>query len=133
MSKYKISYQVSWCNQVGLKMFLFLVLVMVTWQALSPQPAAATQVINDKLGHALVFLVLAAISDHAYAMSAFNWKKLSWLMSYGIAIEIFQHFIPGRNFSYLDMMADATGLFFYWLLAKTILQRTPTPERQTNS
>ena len=125
-----LKYQVSWCNQIGLKMFLFLVLVMVTWQALSPQPAEATQLINDKLGHALVFLFLAIITDHAYATTAFNWKKTAWLMGYGIAIECIQYFVPGRDFSLLDIAADASGLIIYFLLTKSLIQRTPTPPRQ---
>ena len=133
MLKYQVSYQVSWCNQIGLKMLLFLVVVMVTWQALSPQPAAATQLINDKLGHLLVFLFLALLADHAFATSTFNWKKAAWLMSYGIAIEILQHGIPGREFSYLDMLADAAGLLIYFILTLTLLQRQPTPKKQLSS
>jgi len=125
-----LKYQVNWCNQIGLKMFLFLVLIMVTWQALSPQPAEATQLINDKLGHALVFLFLAAITDHAFATSAFNWNKALWLMFYGIAIEVLQHYIPGREFSLLDMAADASGLLIYFFFTRTLIQRTPTPPRE---
>ena len=130
MPKYQISYQVNWCNQIGLKMLLFLALVMVTWQALSPSPAQATQLIDDKMGHALVFLFLAIISDHAFATTAFNWKKALWLMFYGVAIEVLQHFIPGRDFSFLDMLADASGLLIYFILTKTLIQRIPTPPRQ---
>jgi len=125
-----IKYQVNWCNQIGLKMLLFLVLVMVTWQALSPTPAQATQLINDKIGHALVFFILATLSDHAFATSKFNWNKALWLIFYGVAIEVLQYFIPGRDFSLLDMLADASGLLIYFVLTKTIIQRTPTPLRQ---
>jgi VanZ family protein len=125
-----LKYQVSWCNQIGLKMFLFLVLIMVSWQALSPQPAEATQLINDKLGHALVFLFLAFLTDHAFATTPFNWHKALWLMLYGIAIEVLQHYIPGREFSLLDMAADASGLLIYFILTNTIIQRTPTPPRE---
>lgn len=125
-----IKYQVNWCNQIGLKMLLFLVLILVTWQALSPQPAQATQLINDKLGHTLVFLVLAIISDHAYATTAFNWNKALWLLLYGIAIEVVQYYIPGRDFSLLDIAADASGLLLYYIFTKTLINRTPTPLRE---
>jgi len=128
-----LKYHINHCNQIGFKLFLFLVIVMVTWQALSPQPAGATQVINDKLGHALVFLFLAAITDHAYATTNFNWHKITWLMAYGISIECLQYFVPQREFSVLDMLADASGLLIYAILMKTLFSRTPTPVRQFNN
>ncbi len=111
-------------------MLLFLVLVMVTWQALSPQPAQATLLINDKLGHFFVFLILAVIADHAYATTFFNWNKFAWLISYGIAIEILQYYIPGREFSLLDIAADTAGLLVYSILTKTVIHRTLTPPRE---
>ena len=128
-----LKYRVNWCNQIGLKMLLFLVLVMVSWQALSPNPAQAAQLINDKILHSLTFLILAIISDHAFATTVFNWKKALWLMFYGVAIEVLQHYIPGREFSLLDMLADASGLLIYFILTKTIIQRIPTPPRQLTS
>ena len=74
----------------------------------------------------LVFLFLALIADHAFASTGFNWSKVLWLMAYGIAIEILQYFIPGRDFSILDMLADASGLLIYFILTKTLIQRTIT-------
>lgn len=121
-----LRYQVDACTQIGLKMLLFLVLLLVTWQALSPQPMEPTQLINDKLGHALVFLMLAALTDHAYATTHFNWTKTLWLLAYGLAIESLQHYIPERHFSLLDLLADAAGIAVYWLFALFIFKRTLT-------
>ena len=119
-------YQVNRCNQIGFQLLLFLTLTLVTWQALSPQPIDQTEQINDKLGHALVFLFLAAIADHAYASTKFNIKKFSYLILYGIGIECAQYFVPSRQFSFLDMAADAAGIIIYWVIFSYIVIRDPT-------
>lgn len=123
------SYQVSRCNEIGFKLLLFLALTLVTWQALSPSPIEQSQIINDKIGHMLVFFVLAAIADHAFATTTFTYRKVSMLMLYGIAIECIQHYVPGREFSLLDMLADGFGIFCYWLSSRYIFRREPTPQK----
>lgn len=123
------NYQVSRCNEIGFKLLLFLVLTLVTWQALSPSPIEQSQIINDKLAHMLVFFTLAAITDHAFASTTFTLKKASMLMLYGIAIECIQHYVPGRDFSLLDMLADGMGIFCFWLLSRYLVMREPTPEK----
>ena len=126
-----ISYQVSRCNAIGFKLLLSLVLLLVTWQALTPLPVDAETVINDKLGHLLVFLMLAAISDHAFAATHFSIKKIAYLMIYGIGLECLQYFVPGREFSFLDMLANASGLFIYWALMYFIFQRQISLDNKT--
>lgn len=121
------SYQVNRCNEVGFKLLLSLALILVTWQAFSPQPLQDAANINDKLGHGLVFLFLSAIVDHAFATSKFGLKKSAYLLAYGIFIEVVQHFIPERSFSILDMVADSAGIFLYWLIISFIIIRKPTP------
>ncbi len=124
-------YQVSRCNEIGFKLLLLIAFMLVTWQALSPLPMEQVQNFNDKLGHLLVFFLLAAITDHAYPTTGFTLKKAGYLMLYGIAIECIQHFIPNRSFSFLDMLADVGGLFIFWLLATYVLIREPTPVKKT--
>jgi VanZ family protein len=122
-----IRYQVNRCNEIGFKLLLMITLLLVTWQALTPHLPNQPEIINDKLGHALVFLLLAAISDHAYASSAFAVKKISYLLVYGIAIECIQYYIPGRMFSLLDIGADLGGLLLYLLITRFIFIRQPSP------
>lgn len=126
------NYQINRCTQVGYQLMLLMLLILITWQALSPQPIEQTQNINDKLGHVLAFFVLAFTTDHAYATSPFRLKKFLYLITYGILIEIFQHFIPNREFSVLDMLADAGGLLVYMLLWSTLINRELT-ETNTSS
>ena len=128
-----LKYQVSRCNEIGFKLLLLISLMLVTWQALSPLPIEQVQNFHDKLGHLLVFFLLAAITDHAYATSSFTLKKAGYLMVYGIGIECIQHFIPNRSFSFLDMLADAGGLLLFWFLATYLLKRELTPLRHPDS
>ncbi len=124
-----LKYQVSRCNEIGFKLLLFLVLTLVTWQALSPSPIEQSQLINDKIGHTLVFFILSAVADHAFPTTNFSLRKVSMLMLYGIAIECFQHYVPGREFSLLDMLADGFGIFCFWIVSRYIFMREPTPEK----
>ena len=126
-------YQVNRCNETGFKLLLFIVLTLVTWQALSPQPIEQVQTFNDKLGHALVFLLLAAISDHAFASTRYNLKKIFFLMLYGIGIEVVQFYVPGRTFSLLDMLADGAGLMLYWSINRFLFIREPTSQTETKN
>ena len=126
-----IHYKVSRCNEIGFKLLLLMLLMLVTWQALPPQPLEQIQNINDKLGHALVFFLLAVVSDHAFGSTRFNLKKPTYLLLYGIAIECIQHYIPGREFSFLDMLADAAGLLIYWLLSHYLFLRDPETDQNS--
>jgi len=123
------SYQVSRCNEIGFKLLLFLTLTLVTWQALSPSPIEQSQIINDKIGHMLVFFVLAAIADHAFPTTKLTSTKIAMLMLYGIAIECIQYYVPGREFSLLDMLADGFGIICYWFLSRYIISREPAPQK----
>ncbi len=122
-------YQVSACNEIGFKLLLFLAILLVTWQATSPLPEDHVAVINDKLGHLIVFFGLALIVDHAFATNRFNLKKFAWLLAYGLAIEGLQYYVPTRHFSLLDVLANATGVALYWLIFTLLIQRQPTPKQ----
>lgn len=127
-----LRYQVNRCNEIGFKLLLLMVMMLVTWQALTPRPPDQPDLINDKLLHALVFLFLAAISDHAFSQTRFGLKKIALLLGYGALIEILQHFIPTRDFSLLDLLANGIGLLIYLIIARLLLvrdlQNTTSPE-----
>ncbi|WP_456375652.1 VanZ family protein [Thiolapillus sp.] len=108
------------CNQMGARLFLGLALLLVTYMALTPLPEAIQENINDKLGHALVFLLLAALTHAGWPSRTFNWQHGLPLIAYGIALECAQYFVPGRFFSVADMIADAAGILA-WLLVSRLL------------
>ena len=107
---------VSPCNSVGARLVLVLALMMVTSMALTPTPGELQQSINDKLGHALTFMLLAFLAHASWPGLRFGWRQLSALLGYGVALEIAQYYIPSRYFSVLDMLADLAGIALYIML-----------------
>ena len=85
---------------------------------------------NDKINHTIAFLCLAFGRHLAYP----NWSRVTamgFLLAYGFSIEIVQFFLPWREFSLLDVLADSTGIIiyealFYSLATKWLLAFTPS-------
>jgi len=113
---------------MGLQLFLLLMMIFVAWASLTPVYDPKPMLINDKLAHFLTYFSLALISDNAFARSHFALKKFSWLFAFGVSLEILQQFVPGRAFSYLDMLANATGILLYAIMVRTVLLRKLTPK-----
>jgi VanZ family protein len=77
--------------------------------------------ISDKLIHILVFFGFALLLDLAISRQPFwLWKGLP-LLFYGIGIEVLQYFTPFRSFSILDMVADFSGIFLYFMVKALII------------
>ncbi len=74
----------------------------------------------DKFVHFLLFLVFAILFFISIAAVLFpgNAKYLPWIataiisIGFGILIEFFQKYIPGRDPDILDVLADALGALF---------------------
>jgi len=68
----------------------------------------------DKINHVIAFAVLAWLAHGAYPGAArlmAKWALL--LLAYGLFIEVVQHHLPYRDFSWLDLVADALGILLY--------------------
>jgi len=102
-------------------MFVF---AAVAFLSLAQMPETGLQQVSDKVHHAFAFYVLALLLDFAQPRSEFGLRKFSLLMAYGVAIECVQHFLPWREFSLLDMVADAVGLLLY-VAGVPLLKRMP--------
>lgn len=74
--------------------------------------------LSDKLNHFAAFLVLAMLIDLSHAEKRLIWKAL-FLGGYGLLIEAVQFFIPYRDFSFGDLVADLAGLLIYFMLKRT--------------
>jgi VanZ family protein len=81
----------------------------VSWASLQPSLAPPSEGGADKGLHVLCFAVFGAM-----AALAFNRRLLpvaaAGLLAVGAGIEIAQHFVPGREGSVGDWLADAIGL-----------------------
>ena len=65
---------------------------------------------NDKFEHVAAFAVLAWLACAAYPRAQ-RWQQVfARLLCYGLLIECVQYWLPWREFSLLDLAADALGL-----------------------
>ena len=73
--------------------------------------------LNDKLLHVLGFIFL---SISAYLSQNFTHHRqiFFFLISYAMFIEIIQFFLPYRNYSNLDLIADLIGIISGLILVK---------------
>jgi len=101
---------------------LAVTLVIITHLATTTLDYPVVSDLNDKWEHFTAFLVLAFLTDFAFPNTTWNWKKFLPLLSYGLAIEIIQYFLPHRLFSLWDLGADALGLVCYPLLLPILKQ-----------
>lgn len=69
----------------------------------------------DKVAHFVVFLGLAFLFDYAYDTSVD--RKISFLISYGLIVEVVQA-TTGRESSVPDAIADLVGILVYFYLLK---------------
>lgn len=106
-----------------------LALLAVTLLAFMQMPEMGPQRVSDKLNHAFAFYALALLLDFARPQTEFGVRKFAVLMAYGLAIECVQYFLPWREFSLLDMVADAVGLLLY-VASIPLLMRLPLLRRR---
>jgi len=90
-------------------------LATITFFSVIPPDFAANPGINDKINHIAAFYVLAFLADFSFPETKVNHTKIWLLLSYGLSIELVQYFIPYRECSLLDLVADAAGLLSYRL------------------
>ena len=79
-------------------------------------------VINDKVAHAMAFLLLALLADVSFPEPRFRLRIFCALAAYGMLIECIQFFLPYRSFSLLDFLADLLGIGAYYIFLP-LLQR----------
>jgi VanZ family protein len=89
-----------------------LVWVAITYLSLKSARHGSPIHINDKIGH---FIAYAVLSLNALAFFQFQKKKqIFWLVltlvGYGLLMEILQGFVPGREVSAYDLLANSLGV-----------------------
>lgn len=97
---------------------LGLLLVVITWLALVPKPPEGLSTGWDKTNHLLAFSTLAFCCVWACWPRPRQWPLLvGALLTYGVAIEIAQSFLPPRSADAADVLADGLGIALGLLLA----------------
>ncbi|MFT7723483.1 MAG: VanZ family protein [Roseateles sp.] len=85
--------------------------IAITWLALSPAPPKTLDTGWDKANHTLAFAALAFTAARALWPRPRQWGWLVLaLLAYGAGIEVAQGFLPPREASMLDLLADASGI-----------------------
>lgn len=96
----------------------------ILYLATTPDPPPDLARISDKLNHVVAFVVVALLADLSFPERRFSLAKAAAVLAFGIAIEAIQHFLPWREASLLDLVADAAGIALY-AAASPFLQRVP--------
>jgi len=105
--------------------FLFVLALLVVFHlATTDWVYPVINLLWDKLKHVVAFLVLAALADRSFPGSPFGPAKILALLGLGISIEVVQYFIPYREASALDVLADCVGIGAYAPIA-FLLRMTP--------
>ena len=123
-------------NQIrsALKALWWAALLLTLWQATSPTPVEASKLVNDKLGHFGIFLLLGVWGFHCWQAPQQRRIMVVFLVIFGIMIEGIQHYVPNRFFSLADWLADIIGVFasiglYRWMVNKNRINQ-PFPDRK---
>jgi VanZ family protein len=106
------------------RLTLLVTVLVITYLATAPLTLPATLDVSDKLLHGLAFLVVLWLADYSWPDTRLTLSKLGFVFTYGVLIEVVQYFLPYRDFSLADMLADALGMGLYPLIVP-LLQRLP--------
>jgi len=102
------------------KLLLFSLIILflsITLLSLLPPKSALNLENKDKLSHFFAYFIL---SLNAFLLRRISWGK-NWiifvLIGYGFFLEWIQGFVPGRESSMLDGIANSIGVIFGFLVA----------------
>lgn len=83
--------------------------VLTGWFALAPATGGGEPAFGwDKADHLIAFACMAVCAQRAWPRAAW-WRVFLPLVGYGVLIEVAQAFVPGREPSAVDVLADAFG------------------------
>ncbi len=92
-------------------LLFFIILFIIMYLATTTNPhMAVVQSMWDKANHFAAFITLYVLLSLAFKDLSITYKVFL-LLGFGMLIEIVQYFIPGREFSFLDVVADSVGIF----------------------
>lgn len=87
-----------------LGLYVALILTLSSW----PVPRDV-ETGNDKINHALAFVVFAILARWAFRRLPYL-QIFLWGLGFGVIIEFIQLFLPYRSTEFLDVAADCAGL-----------------------
>jgi VanZ family protein len=91
------------------KPILYITLITIDILAFSPSGVDHISTGWDKANHFVAFFTLYILLHLAYTHLSMTIKILL-LLAFAVHIEVVQYFIPNREFSFLDVLADMIGV-----------------------
>ena len=85
-------------------------LLFATYMALTPLAHKVATSVSDKKLHLLAFGYLSIAFWWAFPRWGTSYIAVVALVSYGVLIELLQGFIPNREASFADLVADCIGI-----------------------
>jgi VanZ family protein len=99
----------------------FFSIVLVGWLSLTPRIEIPYQFSGaDKLAHCLAYAWLAILPFFAFARMRAALAEAFLMVPLGIALELAQRYIPGRDFSVADMIANSVGVALGIIIARYV-------------
>ena len=99
------------------KILFYTCLISIEFLATTTLKIEVVESIWDKANHFIAFFVLYILLSLAYKKFK-TITKFILLVLFGMQIEIVQHFIDGRYFSLMDVVADTIGIILGILFYK---------------
>ena len=88
----------------------YLLLGIYTWLGVAPADTTILGSYNDKLMHYIGYIILMNSCLFAYGTRPRKAVMFGMLLLYSFMIEVIQYFLPYREFSLLDLLANGLGL-----------------------
>lgn len=98
--------------------YLILSVVLILIVTLTPGNGKMLGNYLDKVGHFIVFFILAINLCLKYKSNEKLIEVLFWAILLGFLTEIIQQFIPGRNMEFYDALADTLGVIVGYFVYK---------------
>ena len=103
--------------------------LVIAYLSLSPSAGGSLQ-FWDKAQHAAAYLAFTLsgaplVLRANTIVTAWLWRLLIFVFIYGIAMEVGQHFVPGRDMSLLDVVANTVGIAIGGVLVMFGLIKVP--------
>ncbi|MEA3371614.1 MAG: VanZ family protein [Campylobacterota bacterium] len=96
-------------NEKLFQILFFICLVSIEFLATTTMQIKVVESMWDKSNHFIAFLTLYLLISLGFRKLSLV-KKVLWLLLFAVQIEVVQHFIEGRFFSLLDVVADLIGV-----------------------
>ena len=97
-------------NKLFLVLFIILI-IAITLLSLLPPKSDFELGKSDKLNHFLAYAILSLNFGFLSTKIRSYFIGIPFLIAYGLLIEFFQGFVPGRDPSFYDALANSVGVF----------------------